>query len=56
LNLEDTSSESIIDDIFEAWTEFKEEEQKIKEIEERLKQEEEKGKIIYIYNYHYHLI
>lgn len=42
MNLEDTSSESIIDDIFKTWVEFEEEEQKIKETEERLKQEEEK--------------
>jgi hypothetical protein len=29
--IKDTSSESIIDDIFEAWAEFKVEEQEIKE-------------------------
>jgi len=43
--IEDTPSESIIDDIFKAWTEFEKEEQKTKEVEEKLKQEKEtKGK------------
>jgi len=41
LSATDTSSESIIDDIFEAWTEFKEEEQKIKAEEKQEKEAKE---------------
>ncbi|GBB94673.1 hypothetical protein RclHR1_00240021 [Rhizophagus clarus] len=39
LGATDTSSESIIDDIFEAWAEFKVEEQEIKKLEKEAKEE-----------------
>ena len=45
-DLKDASSESIIDDIFKAWVELKEE-QKTKETEEKLKEKEEMGRPLY---------